>query len=454
MADFVTPTEMARELGVEAEAVRSWLRGRRDRGDRRLADQEPGRAWRLDPGQAWDLIREFAVERLGQTVEDVWGPHAWLNWHAFTAGRPKRTSPRTSTSLVLPTWQEYAVYSDAPARGELRLGPYRFINTLAEERGVGSAALRLVIRADDHLGEPDYTTPIDEEDVTAWVGGDLSDELAAVLSLALARRMRSGGVTREGWANGDPVGTPIEGKHDPPVLIPPRGAPMLPRVAEVMSLQDAEPFLEQYRRLGQDDAVAVARAARQFADALWLADADARLSWIKLVGAVETAANRWDAAKETSPVALLRRHRKRVYNAIKDCGEDVVLRVAKDLAGTFKATDKFKGFLLEFDPGPPKDRPDVGRFDWSGLADALDWVYTHRSRDLHAGIAFPAPLCEPPAAGAGPPHETFPAIAAEAGGGRWMAEQLPLYLHVFVYVAGDAIRRWWMALPAGAPAER
>lgn len=418
MEPFVTPTEMASELGVDPRTLRAWLRQKRAAGDRRLSDHVPRSAWRLDPGVAWDLSREFASEKLGEAVHDVRGPHAWLNWHAFSAGRPRRTSPRTTTSQVLATWEEHAMYSDAGIRGQLAIGPYEFINTLARESsGVGGSALRIVLRAYDHLGDPDSSTPIEDEDVTSYFAGGLAEELAAVLSLGLSRRMRAGGVVRRAYGNADSPGSPTELEHHPPVLIRHRGAPMLPHVAKVADLDAARPFVERYAALGEGDAIAVARAASQFADGLWLADADPRLAWIKLVGAVESAAVRWDAAKDEGPVEQLRRHRKRVYNAIKDCGDDVVRRVAHDLAGAFKPTVKFKDFILAFDPGPPEGRPETGRFDWDTLDDALGWIYEHRSRELHAGIAFPYPLCEPPPVIDGIPLECFPSSSQEPTSG-------------------------------------
>ena len=447
----MTPIEIARDLGVDPKTLRAWLRHRRAAGDRRLARHAPGARWEFDPGLAFDLGREFAADRLGLVMEDMRGPHAWLNWQAYSAGRPRRTTPKTSTSLVLPTWQEYALYSDAGLRSELALGPYRFLNTIAARSGrIGRASLQLVVRADDHLAEPDLTSPIEDEDVTSYFGGNLPDELAALLSLAVTRRMRSGGVVREAFADGDSAGRPTEIEHYQPVLIAPIARPMLPRIADPADLGDAQPYLERYRDISGDDAVAVVRAASQFADALWLADADARLAWIKLVGAVESAAVRWDAGKDESAVEQLRRHRKPLFNAVKGCGDEVLHRVAKNLAGTFNVTNKFKDFLLAFDPGPPAERPDVGRIDWSQLQDALGWIYAHRSRDLHAGIAFPGPLCEAPPGVDPVPHERFAPLAAEGRGGRWMAEQLPLYLHLFVHVAGGALRAWWLSLPPSA----
>lgn len=444
----LTVEAIAAELGVKPEKFRRWLNTQRGRGDARLRRHVSGQPWLFDPGTAFDLRRQFASEYLGIPDPDIRGPHGWRNWRAFTVGRPARTTPKTSTTQILPLWEEYALYSDVELVGDVECGPHRMIATHSREpSGAGRAAVRIVLRTSDHLAEPGRTSWNDEGDIGSYFGGDLSDEFAALLSLALTCRVRSGGVVRAGWSATD-LGTPIEMDHRVPVLIPPRGRPMLPGARGKVDLSETSAWFERYRDLCQDDAVAVARAASQFSDGLWLADSDPRLAWIKLVGALESAANRWDGASDEDPIEQLRRHRRRVFNAIKDCGETVVSKVARDLAGTFRAERKFKEFVLAHDPGPPTLRPTIGCFDWSRLENALGWIYEHRSRDLHGGVAFPVPLCEPPIFGGETPAESFPGEAATAHAGQWPAEQLPLYLHAFVYIAGGALRKWWQSLPA------
>jgi hypothetical protein len=51
------------------------------------------------------------------------------------------------------------------------------------------------------------------------------------------------------------------------------------------------------------NAVAIMRAAHQYTDALWWADLDPRVAWIKLFGALEAGADRWDASTQPDPVA-------------------------------------------------------------------------------------------------------------------------------------------------------
>ena len=79
-------------------------------------------------------------------------------------------------------------------------------------------------------------------------------------------------------------------------------------------------------------------------------------------------------------------------------------------------------------------------------------IYGHRSRDLHDGIAFPWPLCEPPhIAENGRAAEWFPAEGISGRGGQWTKQQLPMYLHTFEHVVGGALRRWWSEELAGRP---
>jgi hypothetical protein len=178
-----------------------------------------------------------------------------------------------------------------------------------------------------------------------------------------------------------------------------------------------------------------------------LADADPRLAWIKLVGALETAANQWEAEFHDSPLARLEKHRPAVFNAIAKLPTPDQEVVANDLAHTFKATAKFVDFTLEFDPGPPARRPSTAALDWSSLGDQLNSIYHLRSRDLHDGIPFPPPLCAPPSFDpAGVPRETFPHHAVMTLGGVWRAEDLPMLFHVFAHTAGGALRNWWSAL--------
>jgi hypothetical protein len=392
---------------------------------------------------------EITEPREAGPEELLRGPHAWLNWRAQRDGAPVRETSRTSSPQVLPTWTEFALYSDARFTGSPELGPYQLLVTLPQGPDrPGEGDLQVILRCHDHLPDPDLSAiDFEKSDRTDFHGGDQADEIAALVGLAVGRRLRSGGPTRRMYAGSDPAGSPIELDHHPPTLTPPRRAPMLPGIAEGAQLDAAAPLLSSYPDLQADDAVALVRAASQYADALWLADADPRLAWIKLVGALETAANRWETGFHDSPLARLEQHRPVVFNAIAELPTPAQEVIAKDLAHTFKATAKFVAFTLEFDPGPPARRPSTTALDWSSLDEQLNSIYDLRSRDLHDGLPFPPPLCEPPSFDpADVPHETFPHHALMTLGGVWRAEDLPMLFHVFGHIAGGALRNWWSEL--------
>lgn len=163
----------------------------------------------------------------GQGEPDVLrGPHGWLNWRAEREGRPVRSSPLTATHAVLPSWGEYALYSDSYIRGQLKLGPHEFVITLPVlDQRVGNATMQVVLRWYDHLPDVDpRDIDWETEDVSDYYGGDLGDEFAALLALALGRRLRSGGLIRRGYADAIRLGSRVRPSIDRPCLSRPRGA--------------------------------------------------------------------------------------------------------------------------------------------------------------------------------------------------------------------------------------
>jgi hypothetical protein len=345
---------------------------------------------------------------------------------------------------------EYALYSDCAITGEVSAGPYAFINTIPAEVAIGLPTCVLVLRADMHISEggPDTIDDLESEDVKDYYAGDLDDELAALLSLAMGCRVRSGGATRRGVGN-DERGTPFEFDHHPPALVAPHRAPMLPAVADPVDLAQGHELLDRYSRLGINDARALVRAARQYEEALWIADADPRIAWIKLISALDTAASRWERRTTRTAVEQLRSVNPELATYLAKVSEQVEARVAQEIAHTLKVTDKFIRFTLAFAPDPPPKRPPPPtQFDWSAMANALRVLYDWRSKDLHDGLPFPGPLCSPPNRDADTktPWEAFPALAAAGYGGRWPKRRLPMYLHLFEHIAGGALRAWWASL--------
>ena len=184
-------------------------------------------------------------------VEDperaIRGPGGWLNWFAERAGQPTRTTSHTDGAVLIPLWEEYGLYSDAWLTGHLVLGPAAFeLAFPGEESRVGQAQMVMVLHVDNHLGDPVYDMPSAEtEDVSAYHGGGIGDEFASLLSLALGRRLRSGGVMRHRTSGGQPEGRPFYADHRVPRLAAPaRGQSILPSIGNTVNIEDAKPLME------------------------------------------------------------------------------------------------------------------------------------------------------------------------------------------------------------------
>jgi hypothetical protein len=379
------------------------------------------------------------------------GPLAWRNWKAQQAGRDQNGA------------FEYPLYTDALVTNEVRTGPYEWINTVAGSARpiVGNASVAIVLRADIYLTDDEQVRgqiDWDKPDTKDYLGGDIGDEVAALGSLALARRLASGGLTRR-FAPGDERGVPFEAWHQAPRLTPPLPGhrSMLPLIEEGVDLADAVPLLEAYPGLSVNNARALARAARLYALALWVADDDPAQAWLRLVAALEAAASQWKSSAGASDIEKLQAGDPELAELVAQAPEELSAKLTAHLAPTVKATAKFVDFTLTHLPDPPAKRPAFGVVEWDDMESTLRTIYKHRSRDLHAGTPFPGPLCGVPMRDEdGVATEKIHSLGVAGQGGVWTEEELPMQLHTFAHIAGGALRNWWAemgGLSASAPAE-
>ena len=191
------------------------------------------------------------------------------------------------------------------------------------------------------------------------------------------------------------------------------------------------------------------QSARMYQQALWVAESEPSFAWLLLVSAVECAANRWDRHRG-SPAERLREAKPKIGSIIDDHCPDQLDAIAAELADTFGATRKFRDFILQFLPEPPIRRPPHGLvLEWTdeALRPLINTIYRHRSNALHAGIPFPASLCEPPWI-LGDAFCEFPLGGGEMRGDTvWTKKDRPMYLHVFEHIARGALNRWWQEAP-------
>jgi hypothetical protein len=330
---------------------------------------------------------------------------------------------------------EIACYTDAPMDGQTKFGPhllltpYRDFDVRFFERR-GTAHLGLVLRMDLYrqADDPDHYVDSDWEqtDSAVFHGGDPGQELASLISLALGVRLRAIGISRAfdpETPGSDPRGYPYGFDERAPYLPPPYREPILPYTAMgPVHVDTCRPLLLAYPSLSAAQASALVRAARSYQEALWIADTDPRQAWLRLVGAVEAAERQWFSDQEQIGLTKKLKSIKR------------------------SSTKRFVNFVMSFKLRPPPRRPRSTdqRLNWSQMADHLEVIYNKRSRDLHNGIPFPVPMCQPPyrSARGGIASEIpdFPPVTA------WTLADAPMLLHTFEYIVRNTLHAWWSTM--------
>lgn len=430
------------------------------------------------PATTWKV----AAARPGQ----MWG---WTNWQAWEAGYP-------SLGAV-----EYTLYSDEQRlmgkEAREGLGPYQLLQTGVYQVGSDTPSPSVVLRVGHYIYPPvvlsgvggffdldvkairliGAVAPIDPDsaqgdqarNVDAYHGGQVADELASLVSLALGIRLDNGGLTRVFEMDGDPQGHPIGyfyqdyrprrlarfGSHR---LIP-RPSPSPDDVGGAwIDLADCVPWLQRYFRLRRDQANAVVRAARSYQAAMWAAaEDDPRQSWLKLIGAVEAAAYHW-ARGDASPVEQLRAVEPELADRLQATGGELLEAVAERFAPGLQSTGRMLTFTLNFLPPPPEPRPTRGALAWSKrqMRKYLNTIYGARSQDLHAGIPVPVPMCEPPKTveAERPEGSGWRSALTEAPSGEWtavgtsvwQAADTPMLLYTFEHIVRNVLLNWWRSM--------
>lgn len=331
------------------------------------------------------------------------GPNLYENWKA------KENGADTHGGFEFSIFSDGEVYWQAPAE----IGPLKIFGTLVLEHNAPVPGTNLIslgpragatqafaVRVTEyraHWWDPasiDWSKTSDD----SYHGGGEEDEIAALLSLLSGARLRAGSFTRS-FVDDDPLGRPLAVDRAPLPELPAPGPlrRVLPRVLGRHGMT-AE-LLAGYPTLSPDAAIALVRAARLYRDGIWIAESDPNSAWLMLVSAVEVAAIQARFA-DSSPEEVFRSLRSELSTAVQEKGGPVLhAQVATELAPLLGSTNRFIKFLREYLPGPPTQRPPTAfQLDWAPakIKATLNRVYELRSRALHAGVPFPAPMCEPP----------------------------------------------------------
>lgn len=364
------------------------------------------------------------------------GPFVYLNWIEANKGKEALSTC------------EYPLLTDAHITGEATegYGPYKFINPVPIIHKPGLVRPGMVLRLEHHFN--DTKVDLTKTDTEFYHGGGFLEEIAALFSLAIGIRTKSGGLIRQFEPNGDPLGRPIAYDYRPePIIVFGRHGLILPGVVGSHSLEELIP-LSWLLRISPEDAIALIRAARLYQDALWIAESEPALSWIMLVSALETAANQWRREKD-SPIARLEASRPELLDLLRDnCNQGTLGKVAEIIDDSLGSTSKFVSFVLKFLPVPPIKRPiEWMQLKWSNtsMRKTLSKIYDYRSKALHDGTPFPGPMCLPPFYNPawGEAYSEKPLGSSGTMGGTWLAEDIPLLLHTFEYITRGTLIKWW-----------
>lgn len=379
------------------------------------------------------------------------GTPAYANWRAFLEDKPSLGS------------YECLMYTDAWITGTVEEGlePYRFFNLIAAEWRKGRVRPAVALRYSLHGDFQTTSISLEKTDQSRYHGGGMADELAALASLKCGVRFRIAGLTREFDIKGDPQGRlrAYGNLPEPPLLISDKrnvgglssSGFILDSVTGEHSMMPIEE-MKTFVTLSPEQAIDLVRAARLYQDALWTVESEPNLSWLMLVSAVETAANSFYATEEP-PLERLRISRPELVKSLEKAGgKELATKVANEFVNSIGSTKKFVDFLTEFCPDPPEKRPfEHYQVEWTptNLRKVFRRIYAHRSKALHEGIPFPAPMCEPPSL---PPQHVAEekSLGAGIGVNTWQAKDIPMLFHIFEYIARDALNAWWAEIAQSA----
>ncbi len=378
-------------------------------------------------------------------------PHTWRHIQSWSNNEPG--------AVVL----EYLMWSDAASYvTNMPWRDARFLNTHTRESET-APDMALAVRWRYHHVDAD-------DDLRGTrVGLGTDGELAALLSLATGSRVRSGGVIRRFNPDGDPLGIPNMSISRPVWMKADRFGSLIP-AGPPMDEGGIRILFDIYADADEKTAGLLATVAREYASALWIAEADADLAWLLLVSALETVAEPFRQTVKPNPVDVLEETMPEVYRLCQTEGQEHLEGVATRLSRLAGSTQRFLDFMKRFDPGPPRERPDTyGRVDWANLQAIMKRIYSLRSKRLHQGTPFPAPMraapishgsavgqAEIPGDGPAPwylkdPNRPLDPTLIERPTdvsltqeyhGQWSADDAPMLLHTFADITRRTLLKW------------
>lgn len=340
---------------------------------------------------------------------------------------------------------EYNIYSDSRISGEISVGKNEIFSLHNSLGMLGGNKINpsLLLRIKSHLG-PQLTSPIDfsKSDYERYHDGEISDEIAALLSLFLGARLWAGSITRTFDNKHDKYGKALPERNKFSHFFDEINDHHLFHLNKSVQLEKLD--MNSFFSLKPEDANALVMAARTYQKSLWVSTYDRNMSWLLLVSAVEIVAKRYFNSA-SDPVENLKQAKPEWHNRLSTSSNpETLMYMASELSPLIKSTNLFIKFLLTFLPQAPEKRPAKAfciNWEEKYLKKSFRKIYDHRSRALHQGVPFPKFLCETYF------HceiyeEKPTGEAGSANGGIWLNDDMPLHLHIFEYIVRKALLKW------------
>lgn len=297
------------------------------------------------------------------------GPALWENWRDIWFGDFVRIT------------HDYAFYTDSFVQGLALTGerPYELYASETPRQRVRRARVGVILHAERSQSRRMRGRGEDQETLFAIETGAAGEDgqMAALISLALGVRMRSGGMIGRAGR--------LVMHHQEPYLFPTPDQPLAPSFirdgAVPADLKEADPFLQRYVRLNGADALTLTRACRSYQQATWVAEGDPAQSWLHLVSAAETCASALREKVESD--SLFKEYEPELAErAWKDWPRNLYRRLSSTFGQTHRSTRLFVRFLMNHGSAESKLTPEL-------LGGHLKQVYAARSAELHKGVHMP-----------------------------------------------------------------
>lgn len=326
-------------------------------------------------------------------------------------------------------------------KSDTTIGPYKlFFKSIAKNN---VAQTLITIRAELYSNNKSKK----EIEETLHFDANIGHEVSALISLAIGVKIRYGGITRRishpSITLSDPFGEPLlpESEWRPPLEV----ADLFPILPSTSGTKFADDLTVLNNLINAKPAQykAFINSARIYQDSLELADRDPNLSWILMVSALETAAN-IENLLLTEPITLFECAHPNLHEFLSEHKvPEILTEVAKTIAPTLKATNKFLSFCVKYLPDAPRDRPDEEkhRIEWTeeSLKKCLGIVYNYRSVYLHTGKRFPSLMLEAPHRSAEKPNVE---MARNYRNREWKDKEVPITFDSFHYLCRGILINW------------